>query len=84
MLQMLLKSSHFYSSEKAQVYFESAEQSQMTQDENWQMRVRHFCHFMRAINSNTQKHRQRREVSDARVSRSQVGHDLARNLILTL
>ncbi|XP_043112881.1 DENN domain-containing protein 5A-like, partial [Puntigrus tetrazona] len=37
--------------EKAQVYFESAEQSQMTQDENWQMRVRHFCHFMRAINS---------------------------------
>ncbi|XP_067313701.1 DENN domain-containing protein 5A isoform X5 [Pseudorasbora parva] len=37
--------------EKSQVYFESAEQSQMTQDENWQMRVRHFCHFMRAINS---------------------------------
>ncbi|KTG07545.1 hypothetical protein cypCar_00003048 [Cyprinus carpio] len=37
--------------EKAQVYFESTEQSQMTQDENWQMRVRHFCHFMRAINS---------------------------------
>uniref|UniRef100_A0A8C2CPV9 DENN/MADD domain containing 5A n=1 Tax=Cyprinus carpio TaxID=7962 RepID=A0A8C2CPV9_CYPCA len=37
--------------EKAQVYFESAEQSQVTQDENWQMRVRHFCHFMRAINS---------------------------------
>ncbi|XP_058637713.1 DENN domain-containing protein 5A isoform X3 [Onychostoma macrolepis] len=37
--------------EKAQVYFESSEQSQMTQDENWQMRVRHFCHFMRAINS---------------------------------
>ncbi|XP_052002719.1 DENN domain-containing protein 5A-like isoform X2 [Xyrauchen texanus] len=37
--------------EKAQVYFESVEQSQMTQDENWQMRVRHFCHFMRAINS---------------------------------
>uniref|UniRef100_A0A673FW18 DENN domain-containing protein 5A-like n=1 Tax=Sinocyclocheilus rhinocerous TaxID=307959 RepID=A0A673FW18_9TELE len=37
--------------EKAQVYFESTERSQMTQDENWQMRVRHFCHFMRAINS---------------------------------
>uniref|UniRef100_A0A8C1YML4 DENN/MADD domain containing 5A n=1 Tax=Cyprinus carpio TaxID=7962 RepID=A0A8C1YML4_CYPCA len=37
--------------EKAQVYFESTEQSQMTQDENWQMRVRHFCHFMRAINT---------------------------------
>ncbi|KAA0723755.1 DENN domain-containing protein 5A [Triplophysa tibetana] len=37
--------------EKAQVYFESAEQSQMTQDENWQMRARHFSHFMRAINS---------------------------------
>ncbi|XP_016103009.1 DENN domain-containing protein 5A isoform X4 [Sinocyclocheilus grahami] len=37
--------------EKAQVCFESTEQSQMTQDENWQMRVRHFCHFMRAINS---------------------------------
>uniref|UniRef100_A0A671QC18 DENN domain-containing protein 5A-like n=1 Tax=Sinocyclocheilus anshuiensis TaxID=1608454 RepID=A0A671QC18_9TELE len=37
--------------EKAQVYFESTEQSQMTQDENWQMRVRHFCHFMHAINS---------------------------------
>ncbi|XP_051996515.1 DENN domain-containing protein 5A-like isoform X1 [Xyrauchen texanus] len=37
--------------EKAQVYFESAEQNQMTHDENLQMRVRHFCHFMRAINS---------------------------------
>uniref|UniRef100_A0A672LU96 DENN domain containing 5A n=1 Tax=Sinocyclocheilus grahami TaxID=75366 RepID=A0A672LU96_SINGR len=39
--------------EKAQVYFESTEQSQITQDENWHMRVRHFCHFMRAINSTT-------------------------------
>ncbi|XP_056604718.1 DENN domain-containing protein 5A isoform X2 [Triplophysa dalaica] len=37
--------------EKAQVYFESAEQRQMSQDENWQMRARHFSHFMRAINS---------------------------------
>lgn len=38
-------------SEKAQVYFESAEQSQATQDENYQTRVRHFCRFMRAISS---------------------------------
>lgn len=38
-------------SEKAQVYFESAEQSQVTQDENYQTRVRHFCRFMRAISS---------------------------------
>ncbi|KAK1799367.1 hypothetical protein P4O66_006725, partial [Electrophorus voltai] len=37
--------------EKAQVYFESAEQSQVTQDENYQTRVRHFCRFMRAISS---------------------------------
>ncbi|XP_065117632.1 DENN domain-containing protein 5A isoform X2 [Paramisgurnus dabryanus] len=37
--------------EKAQVYFESAEQSQVNQDENWQMRARHFSHFMRAVNS---------------------------------
>lgn len=39
------------SSEKAQIYFESAEQSQVTQDENYQTRVRHFCRFMRAISS---------------------------------
>uniref|UniRef100_A0A672JB75 DENN/MADD domain containing 5A n=1 Tax=Salarias fasciatus TaxID=181472 RepID=A0A672JB75_SALFA len=37
--------------EKSQVYFESAEQRQATPDENWQTRVRHFCRFMRAINS---------------------------------
>jgi hypothetical protein len=33
------------------VYFESAEQREVTPDENWQTRVRHFCRFMRAINS---------------------------------
>lgn len=38
-------------SEKAQVYFESAEQSQVTQDENYQTRVRHFCRFMHAVSS---------------------------------
>ncbi|XP_056134136.1 DENN domain-containing protein 5A isoform X2 [Lampris incognitus] len=38
--------------EKSQVYFESAEQREVTPDENWQTRVRHFCRFMRAI-SNT-------------------------------
>uniref|UniRef100_A0A3Q3N9X7 DENN/MADD domain containing 5A n=1 Tax=Mastacembelus armatus TaxID=205130 RepID=A0A3Q3N9X7_9TELE len=37
--------------EKAQVYFESAEQREVTPDENWQTRVRHFCRFMRAINN---------------------------------
>uniref|UniRef100_A0AAQ5ZLN8 DENN/MADD domain containing 5A n=1 Tax=Amphiprion ocellaris TaxID=80972 RepID=A0AAQ5ZLN8_AMPOC len=37
--------------EKAQVYFESAEQREATPDENWQTRVRHFCRFMRAINN---------------------------------
>ncbi|XP_076011508.1 DENN domain-containing protein 5A isoform X4 [Genypterus blacodes] len=37
--------------EKSQVYFESAEQREATLDENWQTRVRHFCRFMRAINS---------------------------------
>ncbi|XP_077374515.1 DENN domain-containing protein 5A isoform X2 [Festucalex cinctus] len=37
--------------EKAQVYFESAEQREVNPDENWQSRVRHFCRFMRAINS---------------------------------
>lgn len=37
--------------EKSQVYFESAEQSQVTQEENYQTRVRHFCRFMRAISS---------------------------------
>lgn len=37
--------------EKAQVYFESAEQREVAQDENWQTRVRHFCRFMRAINN---------------------------------
>uniref|UniRef100_A0A8C6KS92 DENN domain containing 5A n=1 Tax=Nothobranchius furzeri TaxID=105023 RepID=A0A8C6KS92_NOTFU len=37
--------------EKAQVYFESAEQREVAPDENWQTRVRHFCRFMRAINS---------------------------------
>ncbi|TRZ00932.1 hypothetical protein DNTS_016311 [Danionella cerebrum] len=35
--------------EKSQIYFESAEQR--AQDENWHTRVRHFCQFMRAINS---------------------------------
>lgn len=39
------------STEKAQVYFESAEQREVTPDENWQTRVRHFCRFMRAINN---------------------------------
>uniref|UniRef100_A0A8C6KNU5 DENN domain containing 5A n=1 Tax=Nothobranchius furzeri TaxID=105023 RepID=A0A8C6KNU5_NOTFU len=33
------------------VYFESAEQREVAPDENWQTRVRHFCRFMRAINS---------------------------------
>uniref|UniRef100_A0A8C6T1S4 DENN/MADD domain containing 5A n=1 Tax=Neogobius melanostomus TaxID=47308 RepID=A0A8C6T1S4_9GOBI len=37
--------------EKSQVYFESAEQREVNPDENWQSRVRHFCRFMRAINS---------------------------------
>uniref|UniRef100_A0A674A7Q2 DENN domain containing 5A n=1 Tax=Salmo trutta TaxID=8032 RepID=A0A674A7Q2_SALTR len=37
--------------EKSQVYFESAEQREVTPDENWQTRVHHFCRFMRAINS---------------------------------
>ncbi|XP_053721106.1 DENN domain-containing protein 5A isoform X4 [Synchiropus splendidus] len=37
--------------EKAQVYFESAEQREVVPDENWQSRVRHFCRFMRAINN---------------------------------
>ncbi|XP_062327461.1 DENN domain-containing protein 5A isoform X3 [Osmerus eperlanus] len=37
--------------EKSQGYFESAEQREVTPDENWQTRVRHFCRFMRAINS---------------------------------
>uniref|UniRef100_A0A668A0H9 DENN domain containing 5A n=1 Tax=Myripristis murdjan TaxID=586833 RepID=A0A668A0H9_9TELE len=37
--------------EKSQVYFESAEQREVTLDENWQTRVRHFCRFMRAINN---------------------------------
>ncbi|XP_072321925.1 DENN domain-containing protein 5A isoform X4 [Eucyclogobius newberryi] len=37
--------------EKSQVYFESAEQKEVNPDENWQSRVRHFCRFMRAINS---------------------------------
>ncbi|KAM9825554.1 DENN domain-containing protein 5A isoform 2-T2 [Syngnathus typhle] len=37
--------------EKAQVYFESAEQREVNPDENWQSRVRHFCRFMRAINN---------------------------------
>ncbi|KAJ8396724.1 hypothetical protein AAFF_G00015620 [Aldrovandia affinis] len=39
--------------EKAQAYFESPEQREMAQDENWQTRVRNFCRFMRAINSST-------------------------------
>ncbi|CAL9701652.1 unnamed protein product [Knipowitschia caucasica] len=38
--------------EKSQIYFESAEQREVNPDENWQSRVRHFCRFMRAINSN--------------------------------
>ncbi|XP_061877157.1 DENN domain-containing protein 5A-like isoform X1 [Entelurus aequoreus] len=37
--------------EKAQVYFESAEQREVNPDENWQSRVCHFCRFMRAINN---------------------------------
>lgn len=37
--------------EKSQVYFESAEQREVSADENWQTRVHHFCRFMRAINS---------------------------------
>uniref|UniRef100_W5M775 DENN domain containing 5A n=1 Tax=Lepisosteus oculatus TaxID=7918 RepID=W5M775_LEPOC len=37
--------------EKAQMYFESPEQREMVQDENWQTRVRNFCRFMNAINS---------------------------------
>uniref|UniRef100_A0A8C7W497 DENN domain containing 5A n=1 Tax=Oncorhynchus mykiss TaxID=8022 RepID=A0A8C7W497_ONCMY len=37
--------------EKSQVYFESAEQREVTPEENWQTRVRHFCRFMRAINN---------------------------------
>uniref|UniRef100_A0A3Q2XAM0 DENN domain containing 5A n=1 Tax=Hippocampus comes TaxID=109280 RepID=A0A3Q2XAM0_HIPCM len=37
--------------EKAQVYFESAEQREVNPDENWQSRVQHFCRFMRAINN---------------------------------
>lgn len=41
----------FALTEKSQVYFESAEQREVTPDENWQTRVRHFCRFMRAINN---------------------------------
>lgn len=41
----------FFLTEKSQVYFESAEQREVTADENWQTRVRHFCRFMRAINN---------------------------------
>lgn len=41
----------FTLTEKSQVYFESAEQREVTPDENWQTRVRHFCRFMRAINN---------------------------------
>ncbi|KAG7276674.1 hypothetical protein CRUP_032023 [Coryphaenoides rupestris] len=37
--------------EKSQVHFENAEQRGVNLDENWQTRVRHFCRFMRAINS---------------------------------
>ncbi|KAG7468539.1 hypothetical protein MATL_G00143560 [Megalops atlanticus] len=37
--------------EKAQVHFESPEQREMAQDENWQTRARDFCRFMHAINS---------------------------------
>ncbi|XP_058859031.1 DENN domain-containing protein 5A-like isoform X2 [Acipenser ruthenus] len=36
--------------EKAQVYFESLDQQEMNQDENWQTRARNFCRFMGAIN----------------------------------
>ncbi|MGH0130204.1 UNVERIFIED_CONTAM: hypothetical protein FKN15_041715 [Acipenser sinensis] len=35
---------------KAQVYFESLDQQEMNQDENWQTRARNFCRFMGAIN----------------------------------
>ncbi|XP_066556954.1 DENN domain-containing protein 5A isoform X3 [Amia ocellicauda] len=37
--------------EKAQVHFESPEQRDLVQDENWQTRVRNFCRFMSAINN---------------------------------
>ncbi|XP_018608112.1 DENN domain-containing protein 5A-like isoform X2 [Scleropages formosus] len=37
--------------EKAQTHFESLEQREMVQDENWQTNTRTFCRFMRAINS---------------------------------
>ncbi|XP_033910171.1 DENN domain-containing protein 5A isoform X2 [Acipenser ruthenus] len=36
--------------EKAQVYFESLDQQEINQDENWQTRARNFCRFMGAIN----------------------------------
>lgn len=37
--------------ERAQGHFESPEQRDLELDENWQMRARDFCRFMRAINS---------------------------------
>lgn len=41
----------FTLTEKSQAYFESAEQQVVTPDENWKIRVHHFCRFVRAINN---------------------------------
>uniref|UniRef100_UPI00398EE244 DENN domain-containing protein 5A isoform X3 n=1 Tax=Pristiophorus japonicus TaxID=55135 RepID=UPI00398EE244 len=37
--------------EKAYVYFESLEHTELTQEENWQTRAKNFCKFVAAINS---------------------------------
>ncbi|XP_035252560.1 DENN domain-containing protein 5A-like isoform X2 [Anguilla anguilla] len=37
--------------EKAQTYFENLELKEMSQEENWETRVKNFCHAMRAISS---------------------------------
>ncbi|KAL4622864.1 DENN domain-containing protein 5A-like [Arapaima gigas] len=37
--------------ERAQVHFESPEQRELEQDENWHTRAHDFCRFMRAVNS---------------------------------
>uniref|UniRef100_A0A8C4SMB8 DENN domain containing 5A n=1 Tax=Erpetoichthys calabaricus TaxID=27687 RepID=A0A8C4SMB8_ERPCA len=37
--------------EKAQAYFESFDQREMTEDENWQTRAQTFCRFMNAVNN---------------------------------
>ncbi|XP_078405312.1 DENN domain-containing protein 5A isoform X2 [Cetorhinus maximus] len=36
--------------EKAYVYFESLERTELTQEENWQTRAKNFCKFVAAIN----------------------------------